>query len=452
MPSPPDRIPVPLSNRIRYLLTQQLQGWLFVLSVVLVLVLWFGEKPRLILTGQVEMLQVVVPASRDGVLQATPQPLSRFDRVQQGVTQVASIDVTDALLEMQSLTAHREQLLAELEAQRQRIRRDQLQWQWQCEQERREMEQQTIDRLRVALALQGRVDQLTSDMIDLDQKRRSLAIRSRENAATLRQSELAVASLMEERNRIERLIELRMSPASQLVETQQSLTLQQETLRSARELDRLMVTQAEEIGQQLKHAKRRLADATARFADLGQSAGEWQSNRGQEDPSGIGRRRVTEAVEEPEPLDGVAMLEPFVRAIAVEDAKIRVLAHQIASNQIVAPATGTITEVHHPPGTFVRSGDPILTIASDQQRWIVAFLNADDQDLVSSDAEVQIRVHGPEMFVATSSISEFGNTFEPVPKQLRDNVNVSQWGVPIKIPVPPGIRVTPGQMVELVVQ
>ena len=69
-------IPVPLSNRIRYLLSQQLQGWLFAASVVAVAVLWLGQKRSVIVTGQVEMIQVVVPASRDGVLEVTEQPLS----------------------------------------------------------------------------------------------------------------------------------------------------------------------------------------------------------------------------------------------------------------------------------------------------------------------------------------------------------------------------------------
>ena len=59
-------IPIPWPNRIRHLLANQLQQSLFVLSIVAVLVLWFRQSPRVVVMGQVESVEIVVTASRDG--------------------------------------------------------------------------------------------------------------------------------------------------------------------------------------------------------------------------------------------------------------------------------------------------------------------------------------------------------------------------------------------------
>lgn len=423
-------IPIPWPNRIRHLLANQLQQSLFVLSIVAVLVLWFRQSPRVVVMGQVERLEVVVTASRDGVLEVTDQPLARFDRVVQGITPVARISVTEALLKMQTLTAQRQQLQAELDAQRVQIQREQMR-------QHRQLQQQVIDRNRQQIATGQRVDQLTTDVSDLQQRQRALAIKHQENRAVISRAEIEIKLLGENRARIQRRIDQRMSPPSQLSEIDSQLVLQTETLRSGQELNQLINLQIRLVDKQSIAAQQRLAHAVERSAasKLG-----WET------------QNEVDGADPQEDLDGQALIQPFIEAVVVHDAKIRILAHQIANNQIVSPASGTISKIHHPPGTFVQSGDPIITIASDQRRWIVAYLDSDDQAKIGPDAEVEIRISGLPSTVPHSSVAETGNHFESVPVELRRNSAVAQWGIPIKIPIPVGVDVVPGQTVQLVIQ
>ncbi|QEG01683.1 HlyD family secretion protein [Stieleria maiorica] len=436
-----DPIPVPWSNRIRLLLTQQLQGWLFVASVIAVTALWFGDRPRLVLPGQVEMVRVVVPASRDGILTTTQAPLARFDRVRQGVTPLAQIDVTDALLEMQTLTAQRSQLLAELESQRQTIRLETMRWRWESDQERRQRVDQSLQRERTRQSAREHVDQLTSETNRTDQQIRALAVRRRENQASLRQAEIAVQSALTRRDRVDRMIRLRLSPATERESIARELALQQTSLHTAQELETMLENDAAELDQQLAATSKRLADASEQLKTL------------QDDSSiDIASEPAVDIDDASQGVDSQAMLEPYVQAIAAHDAKIRELANRISANEILAPVSGTVAEIHQRPGTFVRRGDPLMTIASDQRRWIVAYVDQADRASVQSETPVQIRIDGTDTFVTTSTIAELGNQFESVPIQLRRDANVDQWGVPIKVPIPPGIPVTPGQRVELLIQ
>jgi multidrug resistance efflux pump len=428
-------IPVPWRHRIRHLLSNQLQGWLFALSVAAVLGLWLRQSPRVIVTGQVEMVRVVVPASRDGMLKTTDPPLARFDRVIQGITPVAHLDVTEALLTMQSLTAERERLQAELESQREQIRQEQLKWQWQSEQQQWQVEQRAIDRQRVRLAMRQVVDQLTADVNDLHQSKRVLAIKRQENQAAIRNAEIEFQSLGEDQKRLERSIAMRMTPATKRDELQQRLKLKEAALQSASQLEQMITREFNQLERQTLESTKRLADAI-------RESGDRES-----------KNRVTADRPQPvQPFNAQAILRPYVEAIAVQDAKIRVVANQITSNQIVAPASGTIAMVHQSAGTFVKSGDPIVTIASDERRWVVAYLDASDQAKVRENASVQISFASPQSLVTVSSVTERGNHFESVPPELCRSVGTPQWGVPIKVPLPPGVDAVPGQTVRLVIQ
>lgn len=152
-------------------------------------------------------------------------------------------------------------------------------------------------------------------------------------------------------------------------------------------------------------------------------------------------------------LDTETLLEPLARALAVQDAKVRALAQRIASNEIRAPVSGMIAEVHQPPGTFVRSGEPIVTIAADQSRWIVAYLDQRNRSLLRPADKIEIRIRGVDSRsdrVGHGTVVGLGVQYELVPGHLRRNPEMTQWGLPVRIEVPDGMMVMPGEMVDLV--
>ena len=312
-----------------------------------------------------------------------------------------------------------------------------IQWQWQIDQERRRQEQQQTDRDRNRQSAREHLDQLTNQANDLQQQKREVEIDQQKIAATVRKTEIEIESAMNERTRQLGLIERRMSPVAERLRIEQQIKLLEQSLLSARELETLRTLQSSELDLQLAAVGKRLSEAMQGLASMNTDSSTMQATL----QSGFN-----------EPPNSHALLEPFVQAIAVQDAKIRILANQIATNEIMAPASGTVTEIHHLPGTFVKSGDPILTIATDQRRWIVAYIDQRDYWDIQPKTPVQIRILGAQTFVTTSAVAERGNHFEDVPVQLRRDARIAQWGVPIKVPVPHGVNVAPGQMVELVIQ
>ncbi|MCO8125441.1 HlyD family efflux transporter periplasmic adaptor subunit [Stieleria sp. TO1_6] len=440
MPSTANRIPVPLPHRIRYLLSQQLQGVLFLLSLVAVGVLWMRRTPRVIISGQVEMIQVTVPASQDGVLQWSEPAITRFDRVQKGVTAIAKLDVSESLLEMQTLTAERRQLEAELDAQRQSLSRDQIEWDRQTDEDHRQRKQQTIDLQRAQLDAREHVDALRREWGDLDQRHRLLLIKHQETKQQITTADVEIKTLNAQLARIKSLVEQRMSPASESTLIEQQLALVRKTQTDAVELEKTIANHLLELNRQTQATGERLQGALAEQERITLIADAKQ-----------GVAPTDRASPGLSSLDSAAMLEPYVQALVVQDVKIQALAHKIASNQILAPVSGAITEIHQPPGTFVRGGDPIVTIASDQSRWIVAYLDQKDRQSVAPNSKVQITLVGTESLQVESAVAEIGNHYESIPEELLRNMDVQQWGVPIKIPLPPGISTTPGQLVQLVI-
>lgn len=438
-------IPVPLAQRLRFLMSQHLQGWIFAATAVSVVYLWFAQTPRVVLTGQVEVLRIEVPAIRDGILTLSETPVSRLDRVEKGVTAIAQFDVTETLLEMQTLSVEREQLVAQLESERQRVSQQKLQWSRDSQQSERQLEQQSIDRVRARLSGRQRVDQLTSDLSQLNQQRRTLGIKRQETDSSLASLEIQLQALTEQRSRVQRLVELRMKPSSQLAGIDEQLLLHHASLSNSRNISQSLSNEMSQVDAQLDRLQLQLRDAQSSFDSIDRQLG----NAASQTPA-ISLINPTAPV--PFDLDPEIAIAPFAQAIAVHDAKIKVLANRIANSEMKAPASGSISEVHARPGTFVQTGDPIATIASDQRRWVIAYMDRLNQITISDQTRVQIKVVGRKPIAADSSIEELGDHFEIVPPQLRRRAETVQWGVPVKVRLPAEMDVVPGQMVQLVIQ
>ncbi|MEL6104541.1 MAG: HlyD family efflux transporter periplasmic adaptor subunit [Planctomycetota bacterium] len=442
MGTPPSRsqatkppIPIPWDTRLRLWLTQRLQACLFFGSVIALGVIWYRQAPRIVLTGKVDALRVTVPASQDGVLQFASDSLNRFDRVETGLTTICRFDLSDAVLTMESLTEERRRLQAELEAERQRIRQQTLQWRWEATQNASRREQLAIDRDRIKQSRLQRLDGLRDTVEQLEQDQRQWQVSQQENMLELERVRLQLQGLNQDRLRTVELIEQRVASASQLEQLDWKLQVQR---KAQGNLSRLAETFSEQ-GVLLANA---LAEAKTRLSLIDPPT--------QELATADDRAMDADAISPPR-VNEEALLEPFVRAIAVQDAKIRRLAHQISNNEVVAPESGQIVEVHQRPGTFVSKGDPIVTIASSDQRWIIAYLDRANPSLLSSDSRVEVQTENGSQ-AANASIVDIGFQYEQVPTELRRRRDVSQRGIPIKIAVPDSLSVLPGQLVRLVIE
>lgn len=172
MPDSNGPIAIPWKVRLKYLGVHWLQAPLFVACLLALLWLWSGRMSQITLVGQVEAVQVNVTSPDAGVLMSLEDPLSPFDRVDKDVTLIARIDVSDALSEMQTLTAERLRLQALITSESERLRLEQRKLDQDDLQQRRDGIQHELDRQRNQIGHRDQVDELRRELNDLQQQQR----------------------------------------------------------------------------------------------------------------------------------------------------------------------------------------------------------------------------------------------------------------------------------------
>jgi len=138
-----------------------------------------------------------------------------------------------------------------------------------------------------------------------------------------------------------------------------------------------------------------------------------------------------------------AMIDSKQQDLADADQKLESL-------QIRSPISGTVTHVHLRPGQAAQAGDPILEISADRSIAIVAYLRQ-DQQLINPTKGMPVHVYLNRRPVQTvvGQVETVGGQVESVPnRQLRDQ-KVPEWGLPVRVAVPEGVSLRPGEIVTL---
>ena len=74
------------------------------------------------------------------------------------------------------------------------------------------------------------------------------------------------------------------------------------------------------------------------------------------------------------PADIEKELAPIATAAQVQEAKIKEVQVQISLLTIRSPIHGMISQINHWPQSAIRAGDPIITVASDERRYLVSYV------------------------------------------------------------------------------
>jgi multidrug resistance efflux pump len=162
----------------------------------------------------------------------------------------------------------------------------------------------------------------------------------------------------------------------------------------------------------------------------------------------------------PAPIDGsgtddtegammVARTQATLRiAIATREAQIRELEQKILNHDLKAPMSGVVTEIRRVPGQAVTAGSPIVTIAADKPDCIIGYIRAPQQMHSTRPIEVDVRRRSDGVVMRTR-VDTVGPQIEKVPDtQLRDH-RTPEWGVPVRIAIPNGADLRPGEIVDL---
>ena len=170
-----------------------------------------------------------------------------------------------------------------------------------------------------------------------------------------------------------------------------------------------------------------------------------------EDQRAQGQERLAKFSTTP-PADLETVLAPVREAITAQEARIREVKVQVEALDVRAPITGTVTSIYSWPGQNVRAGAPILTIAATQGQYIVSFVRQEQRVVPVVGMAVDVRVRTLPRQSSRTTIEEVGPQVEPVPAhQLRDP-RVPEWGLPVRIAIPPGMRLRPGELVDVAIK
>lgn len=152
------------------------------------------------------------------------------------------------------------------------------------------------------------------------------------------------------------------------------------------------------------------------------------------------------------PADADKLIGPLDAAITVGERQLEQLQVQLESLVVRAPLRGTICAIHGWPGQQVRAGDPILTVAAEDGRYIVSYVRQEQRIRPAVGMPVAVRIRGSRTAPVPSLVERVGPQVELVPPhQLRDP-KLQEWGQPVCIQPPPQLHLRPGELIDVTFQ
>jgi multidrug resistance efflux pump len=119
---------------------------------------------------------------------------------------------------------------------------------------------------------------------------------------------------------------------------------------------------------------------------------------------------------------------------------------------IKAPIDGVVAAIFRRPGATVKIGEPIMTIASANGQFILTYIQQGRNVVPVPNTPVEIRRRQiPVQMLDGAVVETVGAQVEMVtPHLLRaGDANLYEWGLPVKIRLPQGVDLRPGELVDL---
>lgn len=133
--------------------------------------------------------------------------------------------------------------------------------------------------------------------------------------------------------------------------------------------------------------------------------------------------------------------------------KIKELEETLKPTTLRAPMTGVISTIYHRAGEKVVRGVPILTITALHSDRIVGYLRQPVNTRPTTNDTVIVRTRTQKRQFATGQILRVGTQFELInPALISTDSNRIEVGLPILVSVPQGMKLVPGEFVDLSIQ
>ena len=140
-------------------------------------------------------------------------------------------------------------------------------------------------------------------------------------------------------------------------------------------------------------------------------------------------------------------IDAFDKAI---DAKQRELELLLKPSSVKAPITGMISMVHHYGGERVLRGMSIVTITEPEANHVIGYIRQPIVNKPQTNSTVQITTRSHPRIIAQGHVVHVGAQLEPInPALLSAETKRMEVGLPILVSVPQGVKLTPGEFVDL---
>jgi len=100
-------------------------------------------------------------------------------------------------------------------------------------------------------------------------------------------------------------------------------------------------------------------------------------------------------------------------------------------------------------GEVVAAGDPIFAVVEVQPREVVAYVNERELGSVREGKVVELVKNTEPPQIAKSQVTYVSPVVEQIPERLWLNPAIPQWGQPVVIEIPSGMRVISGELVGI---
>jgi multidrug resistance efflux pump len=142
--------------------------------------------------------------------------------------------------------------------------------------------------------------------------------------------------------------------------------------------------------------------------------------------------------------------DPIDEAIA---AKERELQLTLRPTVLRAPIEGVATMIFRQPGEKVVKGEPIVLISAPHSERIVGYVRQPIGTVPAVNDRVTVRTRTQKRQMGTGQILKVGGSLEPInPALLSPDATRTEVGLPILISLPTGMKVVPGEFVDLSIE
>src|SRR5688572_4187030 len=143
--------------------------------------------------------------------------------------------------------------------------------------------------------------------------------------------------------------------------------------------------------------------------------------------------------------------EPDAFAEAIEK-KAKELELMLKPSTLRSPINGMVSIVHHVKGERIIRGMPVVSISDPETKRIIGYVRQPVTEVPTTNDFVQISTRTQPPRIARGRVLRVGSQFEAInPSLLAPDSKRMEVGLPILVEVPSGIRLVPGEYVNLVV-